>query len=113
MIITLTAITKELVLACRQLGLVISDILASYIASTIVNPATKTFYFDTTVGEDEARAIVEESLRRLLVSNDPIAETLRLQATYETQNYNHHRSRDDDKKATERAQEDVLGGIRG
>jgi len=42
-------------LACRQLGLAISDILASYIASTIVNPATKTFYVDTTVGENEAR----------------------------------------------------------
>lgn len=82
MIIGLTAITKELVLACRQLGLTVSETLAAFVASTIANPATGAFFVDKSLGENDARQVVEESIKKLFADN-PQTHTLRLQATYD------------------------------
>ena len=55
MIISVSAITRELVLACRQLGLVVTETLAAFVAVTIVNSATGTFYVAKQLEEaDEA-----------------------------------------------------------
>ncbi|CAD7940562.1 unnamed protein product [Amoebophrya sp. A25] len=85
--ISLNAITKELVLACRQLGLTVSESLAALVARTIYNEATSSFYAEARgLQEADARAVVEESVKKLFNNNktNPGMETLTLQAGYET-----------------------------
>ena len=65
MLIGLNAITRELVLACRQLGLQVSDSLASLVARTIFSDAKGTFYAESgSLEEAEARIVVEQSVRQ-------------------------------------------------
>ena len=57
MLIGFSAITKELVLACRQLDLKVDDTLAALVARTIVNKADGTgtsFYSENQGGLEEA-----------------------------------------------------------
>jgi len=105
MLIGLNAITKELVLACRQLGLVISDTLAAYVASTIVNPTTNSFFINKPLEEADARIVVEESIKLLFAKNDPVVETLKMQVAYETKyqlcERNKKEKQDEEKKLEE------------
>jgi len=84
--ISLNAITKELVLACRQLGLTVSESLAALVARTIFNESTASFYAEAGgLQEPEARTVVEESVKKLFnTKQQPGMETLALQAAYET-----------------------------
>ncbi|CAD7949831.1 unnamed protein product [Amoebophrya sp. A120] len=84
--ISLNAITKELVLACRQLGLSVSESLAALVARTIFNNATSAFYAEAGgLQEPEARVVVEESVKKLFnTKQQPGMETLALQAAFET-----------------------------
>lgn len=69
-------------LACRQLGYMISEPLAALIASTVVNGAGG-FYSEHSIDESDAKAVVEESAKRILSKELPGISTLRLQADYE------------------------------
>uniref|UniRef100_A0A0G4EZJ4 Cilia- and flagella-associated protein 206 n=1 Tax=Chromera velia CCMP2878 TaxID=1169474 RepID=A0A0G4EZJ4_9ALVE len=84
MIIGLAAITREIVIACRQIGQAVSETYAAFIASTILNPASGTFYVDKGLDETEARALVEAAVRKIFSRNNPALETLRLQAVYDS-----------------------------
>lgn len=81
--ISVQTISKELMLACRQLGHVISEALAALVASTIVNASTGSFYVERTIDENDARTVVEESAKRIL-SKELCVHTMRLQASYES-----------------------------
>jgi len=99
MIISVSAITRELVLACRQLGLVVTETLAAFVAVTIVNSATGTFYVAKQLEEADARAVVEASVKKLFSKGvNPDLELLKLQASYESTL--HEAERDDAKKET-------------
>lgn len=66
MLIGLPEITKELVLACRQLGLQVSDALAALVARTIFNESEQAFYAEAgNLKEADARVVVEESVKKL------------------------------------------------
>jgi hypothetical protein len=99
MIISVSAITRELVLACRQLGLVVTETLAAFVAVTIVNSATGTFYVAKQLEEADARAVVEASVKKLFSNQvNPDLQLLKLQASYESTL--HEAERDDAKKET-------------
>jgi len=99
MIISVSAITRELVLACRQLGLVVTETLAAFVAVTIVNSATGTFYVAKQLEEADARAVVEASVKKLFSKGvNPDLQLLKLQASYESTL--HEAERDDAKKET-------------
>jgi len=83
MIIGLAAITREIVIACRQIGQAVSDTYAAFVASTIINPNTGTFYVDKSLDEGDARYLVEAAVRKIFSRGDPSVETLRLQAIYD------------------------------
>eukprot|EP00929_Paragymnodinium_shiwhaense_P078731 TRINITY_DN4082_c0_g1_i1.p1 TRINITY_DN4082_c0_g1~~TRINITY_DN4082_c0_g1_i1.p1 ORF type:complete len:637 (+),score=163.93 TRINITY_DN4082_c0_g1_i1:120-2030(+) len=80
--ISLLTISKELILACRELGHVLSEAFASLVASTIFNPNTNGFYVERTVDENDARTVVEEAAKRIL-AQEACVHTMRLQASYE------------------------------
>jgi hypothetical protein len=83
MIISVSAITKELVLACRQLGLVVTETLAAFVAVTILNPSTGTFYVAKPLEEADARAVVEAAVKKLFAKKvQPDLQLLKLQASY-------------------------------
>lgn len=85
MLIGLGAITKELVLACRQLGLQITETLAALVARTIINPKDHSFYAEAgSLEEADARVVVEESVKKLFSAQKSASvESLKLQASFE------------------------------
>lgn len=83
MIIGLAAVTREIVIACRQIGQSVADSYAALIASHMVNPNTGTFFVDNPLDENDAKALVEASVRKIFAKNDPVTETIKLQAIYE------------------------------
>mmetsp|Transcript_89570 Transcript_89570/g.256577 ORF Transcript_89570/g.256577 Transcript_89570/m.256577 type:complete len:633 (-) Transcript_89570:94-1992(-) len=82
-IISIQTISKELMLACRQLGRAIPETLAALVASTIVNAAGGGFYVERPIDEGEARIVVEEAAKKILSTDQPGISALRLQAAYE------------------------------
>mmetsp|Transcript_141035 Transcript_141035/g.351749 ORF Transcript_141035/g.351749 Transcript_141035/m.351749 type:complete len:635 (+) Transcript_141035:132-2036(+) len=82
-VITIQTISKELMLACRQLGHVIPETLAALVASTIINASIGSFYVERPIEEADARVVVEEAAKRILTSEKPGIATLKLQASYE------------------------------
>lgn len=110
-LIGLTAITKELVLACRQLGLVVSEILAAFIASTVVNSTTGAFYVEKNLEENDARVVVEESVKKLFSKQKPSVECLKLQASYDSAFAEIDRTQQTQKTAVNAAEERVIEAI--
>jgi hypothetical protein len=82
--ISIETIAKELMLACRQLGHVVSEALANLIVSTVVNGQIGCFYTERPIDESDARTVVEEAARRILSKEQPGIATLRMQAGYES-----------------------------
>jgi len=82
-VISIQTISKELMLACRQLGHVVPEALAELVASTVVNASAGGFYSERPIEEAEARVVVEEAAKRILSPEPPGIHCLRLQASYE------------------------------
>lgn len=82
-VISLQTISKELMLACRQLGHVVPEALATLVASTVVNTSSRTFYAEQQIDEADARVVVEEAAKRILDIGKEGIHCLRLQASYE------------------------------
>lgn len=82
--VSVQTISMELMLACRQLGHVVSETLAALVASTIVNSGSGGFYVDRPIDENDARVVVEEAAKRILSKEQPGIACLRLQASYES-----------------------------
>jgi hypothetical protein len=110
-LIGLTAITKELVLACRQLGLVVSEILAAFIASTVVNSTTGAFYVEKNLEENDARVVVEESVKKLFSKHKPSVECLKLQASYDSAFAEIDRNQQTSKQAVNGSEERIIEAI--
>eukprot|EP00913_Durusdinium_trenchii_P029500 g27652.t1 len=86
---------EELMLACRQLGHVVSEALAALVAATVMNTGSGGgFFSEKPIDENDAKTVVEEAAKKILSKdNTPLAtdvlqerpgiSTLRLQADYE------------------------------
>jgi len=109
--ISIQTISKELMLACRQLGHVVSEALASLVASTIVNGGAGGFYTERQIDEADARAVVEEAARRILSKEEPGIATLRMQATYESSFADFEMDARKQRKAAKGAEEKALNWI--
>eukprot|EP00439_Symbiodinium_sp_Y106_P053819 s1487_g7.t1 len=83
--ISIITISKELMLACRQLGHVVSEALAAIVAATVVNnqPNQGGFFSEKPIDENDAKTVVEEAAKKILSKERPGISTLRLQADYE------------------------------
>lgn len=83
--ISIVTISKELMLACRQLGHVVSEALAAIVAATVVNhqPNQGGFFSEKPIDENDAKTVVEEAAKKILSKERPGISTLRLQADYE------------------------------
>lgn len=80
--ISIITISKELMLACRQLGHVVSEALAAVVAATVVS-ATGGFFSEKPIDENDAKTVVEEAAKKILSKERPGISALRLQADYE------------------------------
>lgn len=109
-VISVQTISKELMLACRQLGHVISEALASLVASTVINAATGGFYVERPIDENDARTMVEEAAKRIL-SREACVPTLKLQATYESAFAESDNKVKVDKSAAKQAEDRVTNWI--
>jgi len=107
--ISLSTISKELMLACRQLGHVVSETLAAVVAATIVNGGDG-FFSEKPIDENDAKTVVEEAAKRILAKDEPIA-TLRLQSGYETAFADIERGHQEKQTSSKAAEERTLSWI--
>lgn len=112
-VISVLTISKELMLACRQLGHAVSETLATLVASTIVNQTLGSFYVERPIDESDARIVVEEAAKRILSKERPGIATMRLQASYESSNADIELANTKHKNATKAVEDRVLGRITG
>jgi hypothetical protein len=111
--ISIQAISKELMLACRQLGQVISETLAALVASTVINTTIGRYYVEGPIDENDARIVVEEAAKRILSKEEPGIASLRLQASYEHAFSEIERESQKTQGAVKAAEEKALGTISG
>lgn len=109
--ISLNAISKELMLACRQLGHVISEALACLVASTIVNTTAPCFYVERPMDEETARVVVEKAAEKILSDELPGISCLRLQAAYESAFADRERQTNEQKANAKAAEERLVNWI--
>ena len=53
-------------LACRQLGHVISEALAASVAATVVSAGSVGFFSEAAIDENDAKTVVEEADKKIL-----------------------------------------------
>ncbi|CAJ1398935.1 unnamed protein product [Effrenium voratum] len=80
--ISIITISKELMLACRQLGHTVSEALAAVVAATVVAKEGG-FFSEKSIDENDAKTVVEEAAKKILSKEKPGISALRLQADYE------------------------------
>jgi len=112
-VISIQAIGKELMLACRQLGHAISETLAALVASTVINLAVGSFYVERPIDEKDARVVVEEAAKRILSKEEPGIACLRLQAAYESAFAEIEREAQAQRSAAKAAEEKAVTWISG
>jgi len=112
-IVSIQAIGKELMLACRQAGHAISETLAALVASTVVNEEAGGFYVERPIDEKDARAVVEEAEHRILSKVEPGIASLRLQATYESAFADLERDVQTERSGAKAAEEKAVSWISG
>lgn len=112
-VISIQTISKELMLACRQLGHAIPETLAALVASTVINASIGSFYVERPIEEADARVVVEEAAKRILSSEQPGISSLKLQASYENAFAELERSVKINQEAAKGAEERAVSWISG
>jgi hypothetical protein len=110
-VISLQMISKEVMLVTRQLGQVVSETLASLVASTVMNPTVGSFYVERPIDENDARLVVEEAAKRILSKEEPGIKCLELQAAYESAFSESDGETQRQKLESKAAEERVMGWI--
>ena len=77
-------IVTSIVKGCKLGGSEVSDVLAAFVARTIVEQSTSTFALDKPVTPERREQIVLESIEKLLERDNPSLETLKMQVEYDS-----------------------------
>ena len=77
-------IVTSIVKGCKLGGIEIQDVLAAFVARTIVEKSTTTFALDKNVTPDRREQIIIRSIDKLLERDNPSLETLKMQVAYDS-----------------------------
>lgn len=77
-------IVSSIVKGCKLGGSEVQDVLAAFVARTIVESSTTTFSLDKKVTPERREEIVLQSIEKLLERDNPSLETLKLQVEYDS-----------------------------
>jgi len=77
-------IVNSVVRGCKLGGLEVQDVLAAFVARTVVEGSTSTFALDKTVTPERREQIVIQSIEKLLERDNPSLETLKMQVEYDS-----------------------------
>ena len=77
-------VVTSIVKGCKLGGLDVQDVLAAFVARTVVESSTSTFALDKPVTVERREQIVLESIERLLERDNPALETLKMQVEYDS-----------------------------
>lgn len=68
---------------CDKGGIKVSDVLAAFIARTVVEKNSSRFSLDAPLTPDSTREVILTSIERLLQRDDPSLETMKMQVDYD------------------------------
>ena len=77
-------IVSSIVKGCALGGLEVQDVLAAFVARTLVERSTSTFALDGKVTPERREQIVLQSIEKLLERDNPSLETLKMQVEYDS-----------------------------
>ena len=77
-------IVTSIVKGCALGGLEVQDVLAAFVARTIVEDSTSTFALNNKVTPDRREEIILQSIEKLLERDNPSLETLKMQVEYDS-----------------------------
>jgi hypothetical protein len=77
-------IVNSVVRGCKLGGLEVQEVLAAFVARTVVEGSTSTFALDKTVTPERREQIVIQSIEKLLERDNPSLETLKMQVEYDS-----------------------------
>lgn len=67
----LSFIVKMVIYKCRELGNPVTETLAAYVAQTMLNQASGQFYLEGQINEQEAKELVDFTIKRLQQVDQP------------------------------------------
>lgn len=76
-------IVNSIVKGCSHGGMQVSDVLAAFIAKTILQTDTTTFALDKSTDVDSRNQIVMKSIEKLLERDNPSLETIKMQVDFD------------------------------
>eukprot|EP01035_Chromulina_nebulosa_P017390 gene17390-22939_t len=76
-------IVKSIVKGCSRAGTEVSDVLAAFIARTIIESNEKSFILDQIVTPDGVEQVITASIEKLLERDNPALETIKMQVDYD------------------------------
>ena len=77
-------IVDSVVRGCAIGGLEVQELLAAFIARTVVENNASTFSLDKPITESRREEVIIQSIERLLTTDDPTLETIKMQVDYDT-----------------------------
>eukprot|EP01036_Dinobryon_divergens_P026136 gene26135-34748_t len=77
-------IIQRIIKGCGVAGLEVSEILAAFVARTVVESDTSTFALDKKKNPKEVDSIVVQSIEKLLGRDDPALEMIKMQVDYDS-----------------------------
>lgn len=75
---------QAIVRGCAQGGTVVSDVLAAFVARTIVESNGSRFSLDAKTTTDGIEEVILQSIEKLLERDNPALETIKMQVDYDT-----------------------------
>eukprot|EP01041_Mallomonas_annulata_P008154 gene8154-16763_t len=77
-------IVKTIVRGCAQGGVIVSDVLAAFVARTIVEKNTDSFALDRKLSNEAMDDVIVQSIEKLLETDSPPMETIKMQVDFDT-----------------------------
>lgn len=76
-------IVSTIVRGCAQGGVVVPEVLAAFVARTIVEESTDSFSLDKNLTRDSKDEVIIQSIERLLEKDSPQLETMKMQVDFD------------------------------
>mmetsp|Transcript_27062 Transcript_27062/g.85043 ORF Transcript_27062/g.85043 Transcript_27062/m.85043 type:complete len:163 (-) Transcript_27062:320-808(-) len=76
-------VVREIVAGCAEHGADCSEVLAAFVARTVVESDGDRFMLDRPLTEADLNVVINESIQRLLTDDSPSLETMRMQVSFD------------------------------
>ena len=80
----IAAVVREICTGCAQKGYRVSEILAAFIARTVLESNPREFSLDSSLSNSDVNKLIDYAIQRLMERDSPSLETIKMQVGFDT-----------------------------